>query len=182
MPFTTPATSTAGTILTAAFLNTYVRDNTSWVSTDSPCCRAYTSVNLGITNVTVTPVALDLERFDNAAVHSTSSNNSRMTVPTGGAGKYLFGASWSWAVSAAGATRQGRVEVNATTMIAISTQQPSATHSSEGIICSFYQLAAADYLELYVYQDSGGGLNLISSFAGGLGNYSPEVFVYWVRT
>ena len=120
---------------------------------------------------------MNQERFDNAAIHSTASNTSRFTVPSGGGGKYLIGAGFQWAISAAGNYRQGYLYQNATTFIAYQTNQPSATHASETTITTLYSLAAADYAELYVKQDSGGALNLTVA-----ANYSPEVWVAWLRT
>lgn len=177
MAFTTPATSVAGTVLTAAFLNTYVRDNIAWMATDSPACRAYHNTTQSIANATPQAVVLNSERFDNAAIHSTSSNTSRLTAPTGGGGKYLFGASWSWPLNAGGTQRQGRVYINGTTIAAILTLQPSASHASEGFITSSYALSAADYMELWVNQDWGAAQNL-----NNLANYSPEVWMFWFRT
>lgn len=177
MAFTTPATSVAGTVLTAAFLNTYVRDNIAWQATDSPACRAYHNTTQSIANLSPQAVVLNSERFDNAAIHSTSSNTSRLTAPTGGGGKYLFGASWAWAISSNTNFRQGRAMVNGTTGIGYLTTQPSAVHASEGFITSTYTLAAADYFELFVHQDSGAGLNL-----GSTANFSPEVWMFWFRT
>lgn len=177
MAFTTPRTYVAGEIHTAAHHNTYERDNIAWMATDSPSVRAYNNANISIATATLTPVTLNSERFDNAAVHSTSVNTSRLTVPTGGGGKYLFGASWAWALSAAGTYREARVYVNGATEIAQLDLQPSASHASSGIITSVYALSAADYMELQVIQDSGGALNITNN-----GNFSPEVWMFWFRT
>src|SRR5689334_21709554 len=94
MAFTTPATATAGTVLTASFLNTYLRDNISWLATDSPCCRVFNSATIALTNGVTKSITFDSERFDNAAMHDTSSNTARITIPTGGGGKYMFGVNY----------------------------------------------------------------------------------------
>lgn len=177
MAFTTPATATATTILNAAYLNTYVRDNIAWLATDSPACRAYNNANLAIANAGLTALTLNSERYDNAAMHSTSSNTSRLTVPTGGGGKYIVGGSWGWAISSSGSYRQGRALINNTTGIALLSLQPSAFHASEGFITSTYSFSAADYFELAVQQDSGGALDI-----GVAANYSPEAWMFWFRT
>lgn len=178
MAYTTPRTYVAGEIHTAAHHNTYERDNIAWLATDSPACRAYHNTSQSITTSgTEQAVVLNSERFDNASVHSTSSNTDRMTVPTGGGGKYLFVASWSWTSSAAGNYRQARAKLNGTTVLARMSLQPSGTHGSEGVITTSYALSAADYVSLYVVQDSGGALNLLSD-----PNFSPEVQLYWFRT
>jgi len=169
---------TAGQVLTASYLNTYVRDNVSWLATDAPAVRAYNNANISITTSGVAQVVtLNSERYDNAAMHSTSSNTSRLTVPTGGGGKYLTGAGFQWGISGAGALRQGYIYQNGTTFVAYDTKQPSATHASETTITTSYALVAADYVELFVKQDSGGALNLTVA-----ANYSPETWAVWYRT
>ena len=177
MAFTTPATSTAGTVLTASFLNTYVRDNVAWMATDSPSCRAYNNANISIPDSTFTAVTLNSERFDNAALHSTSSNTSRLTVPTGGGGKYVIGLGANWTASASGALRTTRIEQNATTVLGTFTSQPSASHGSDQSWSTIYALSDADYVEMYVFQNSGGALNLTS-----VANSSPEFWTFWMRT
>jgi hypothetical protein len=177
MAFTTPATVVAGTAATASYANTYIRDNIAWLATDSPACRVYNSANESISNTTDVAVTFNSERYDNAAVHSTSSNTSRLTIPTGGGGKYLVGASWQWALSAAGNYRQAKIKQNASTFVAFQTSQPSASHASEATICALDSYVATDYAELYAKQDSGGALNLTVA-----ANYAPEFWCLWLRT
>lgn len=177
MGWTSPFTATAGTAWKAADWNTYGRDNLKWLATDSPACRAYSSVNVSIPNASPTAVALNSNRYDNATMHSTASNTSRITIPTGGGGKYLIGAGANWALSAGGTQRQVRILQNGTTYVAWQTSPPSASHGSEATVTTSYALAAADYVETYVNQDSGGALNLQA-----IGNYSPEFWAFWIRT
>lgn len=49
MAWTTPATAVAGTVLTAAWLNTYVRDNTAYLYLSSPRAAEYDNGNSGTT-------------------------------------------------------------------------------------------------------------------------------------
>ena len=86
MSYSAPFTAVAGTAWRAADWNTNGRDNIAWLATDSPSCRAYNNANISMTSGAATAVTLNSERFDNAAMHSTSSNTSRITVPTGGGG------------------------------------------------------------------------------------------------
>lgn len=175
--FTTPATAVAGTVLTAAWLNTYVRDNVAWIATDSPSCRAYNSANISITTSAVAQaVTLNSERFDNAAMHSTVTNTSRMTIPTDGGGKYLMGSGAQFASSAAGTYRYSYFQINATTIVGGGISTPSAGYNPLVTLATVYSMAAADYAEMWVQQDSGGALNLLASSA-----YSPEFWVFWYR-
>ena len=177
MAFTTPATAVAGTVLTASWLNTYVRDNVAWMATDSPAARAYNSANLSTTTGVATALTLNSERFDNAAVHDTGSNTSRMTIPTGGGGKYIIGGGVTWASSALGAIRNSFVLLNGATILVVEQREPSAATNSQSGPCTTYALADADYVELIAQQDSTGNLNVNVA-----GNYSPEFWVLWTRT
>lgn len=178
MAFTTPATAVAATALTASWLNTYVRDNVAWIATDSPSCRAYNSANIShATSGASQAVTMNSERFDNAGIHSTSSNTSRFTIPSGGDGKYIGWGALAWANSASGTYRQAQLKVNGSTTIASCNQAPSASHGSDSTVVAVYALAAADYVTLNGAQDSGGALNMVS-----VANYSPEAAVFWFRT
>lgn len=177
MSFSTPATETAGTILTAGYLNTYVRDNIAWIATDSPAVRGYNNANISWGTGVDAAVAANSERFDNAAMHSTSSNTSRYTVPTGGAGKYLFGGLVEFAANVTGG-RGVHIKLNATTYIAKSVMQANTDGgTSSATVTSSYAMSAADYIEMFAYQGSGGFINLNSTSA-----YSPECWSYWLRT
>lgn len=175
MAFSTPATSVAGTALTAAYLNTYVRDNIAWLATDSPACRAYNSAAISIPDSVFTAATYNSERFDNAAVHSTSSNTGRLTVPTGGAGKYLVGAVGQFGALLGNMATEFRI--NGSTIIAYVQQYASASTTQGQAPLSPYALSAADYVECLYFQSSGAPLNLLSASA-----YTPEFFCFWFRT
>lgn len=177
MAFTTPATSTAATVLTAGFLNTYVRDDIAWIATDSPTCRTYHSTVGALPVSTLSPLAQDSERFDNAAMHSTSVNNTRITIPTGGAGKYIIGATVTWQLNATG-YRQVRFQQNASAYLAIDTRvDTSGATGVESAPMTVYALAAADYVECVAQQSAGAGLQV-----GGNPGPGPEFYVFWYRT
>lgn len=174
----TPRTWVAGAVLTAAQLNADVRDNTDFLLTSAPAVRVYNSANISISNNTVTALTFDTERYDvGSGMHSTSVNTGRLTVPTGCGGKYHIGASLVFAANATG-RRYAAIRLNGTTLIAIQIEPTNSGTYATGIQVSCdYALAAADYVEVEVYQDSGGALNV--TFAG---NYSPEFWAHWVRT
>lgn len=178
MAYTTPATAVAGTALTAAFLNTNLRDNIAWIATDSPACRAYNSATIShAASGTFQALTMNSERYDNAAVHSTASNTSRFTVPTGAGGKWILGGLLSFANNATG-NRGGRMRVNGTTEVAgqITAASTGDTDTSDFTITTVYALSAADYFELVGFQSSGGALNMLTG-----ANYSPEAWGFWTR-
>lgn len=54
-----------------------------------PGVKAMLSANVSVAANVATAVPFNQESFDDASFHSTSSSNSRFTVPQGRAGKYL---------------------------------------------------------------------------------------------
>jgi len=175
--FTTPRTWVAAEIVTAANLNTHLRDNIAWMATDSPACRAYKAAVQSVANATNVALLFDTERFDNAAFHSVVTNTSRFTVPTGAAGKYIFGSSVYFTANAGGTGRSTWWELNATTRLGQQEAPINATTNSNLAPTSTYALAAADYIETKVNQNSGGALNV-----GGAPGPGAEMWSFWQRT
>jgi hypothetical protein len=91
--WTTPPDFTAGNILTAAQLDILSQDLLHLFATPQYRCSVYHSTTQTITAGNNTPLSLDTEEIDTASMHSTSVNNSRITIPSGGAGVYLIFAS-----------------------------------------------------------------------------------------
>lgn len=136
-----------------------------------PGCRVYNSTALSIANVTVVALTFDSERYDVGGLHSTSTNTGRITIVT--AGKYLVSAAVRWATFAGNTVRAVSIQLNGTTVIG---EDVSFSAGESGTcIATVYALAAADYLEVVVYQDTGGALNVAASPAG-----SPEFAVQWM--
>ena len=178
MGWTAPFTAVAGTAWKAADWNTYGRDNLAWLATDSPACRAYNSAAISHTTTGAwQALTFNSERFDNASMHSTASNTSRFTIPTGGGGKYLCGAVFEFGSNATG-FREAGIEVNGTSFVAVSaTVSVGAGAGTAMTITTATSLAAADYVEVMAWQNSGGALNVTNN-----ANYSPEGWVMWFRT
>lgn len=113
------------------------------------------------------PITFDSERRDAKAMHSTVTNNTRITVPI--PGWYYI---WGNAVFDANATgsRVLQIRVGGSTAIAAVREiAPSASANSKMAISTVYYLNADDYVELYAYQNSGGNLDIITE-----GTYSPD--------
>lgn len=174
MAYTTPATYSVAQILTAANLNTYLRDNVSWLATDAPHARVFNSAGGAIADVTDTALQFNTERVDVGNMW-TSGANTRLTVPTGGGGFYMIHGSNQWAASASG-YRALAIRLNGTTAIA-RVVVGGQNALQEQNVTALYQLAVGDYVELVVYQNTGGNLNVNSS-----GNTSPEFAAAWLFT
>jgi hypothetical protein len=177
MAYTTPITFVAAAVLTAAQLNTNLRDNIAWMATDSPTCRVYNSAALSIVSGSSVALTFNSERFDNAAMHSTSTNTGRITIPTGGGGKYLIGCVIEWNAAAGGNYRDNRIRNGGTTFHAGVTVGPiGGAGSPLAAPVGTWNYTAADYAEVVVAQDSGGNININSA------DGSPEFWAVWTRT
>ena len=175
----TPRTWVATNTLTAAQLNVDVRDNSDYVLTSKPNCRVYNSAAVSVSSGgSGTAITFDSERYDKGSgSHSTSSNTSRLTVPTSCGGVYLIGANAILAASASGTYRYMFFRLNGTTNIAFQTYPFSASYNTHMNLTTAYTLAAGDYVEVFAQQDTGGAINITVQ-----GNYSPEFWWIWQST
>jgi hypothetical protein len=133
-----------------------------------PAARVYHNANQSVANTTVVPLAFNTERFDTDSIHSTSVNNSRLTCRT--AGLYLITYSLEFATNAVG-LRSAVPRLNGdNTKFLDASEIPAISGGTTKLTgATIYELAVNDYVELIVFQASGGSLNVLST-----GNYSPE--------
>jgi hypothetical protein len=125
-------------------------------------CRAYHSTTQSISTATLTAVVFDSEEFDTSSIHSTAVNTSRFTVPAGKSGKWQFTGNLVWAPNATG-QRQALWTVNGVAQRGTSIMVvPSVTTLYQNAPTVTLNLSVGDYVQLFVYQDSGGNLNLNS--------------------
>lgn len=113
----------------------------------------YNSALQTIANNTYTALTFNTEQFDTNAFHSTATNTSRFTIPTGYSGKYLINGQVLADNNATG-TRSFYFYKNGagylyTTNVQGSTIEPSLTASWVA------DLAVGDYVELFYWQNSG---------------------------
>lgn len=142
-----PATNTAGLI-----------------GLNPPGCLAYglTAGVQSIPNNVLTALSFQATSYDTNAFHSSFVNPSRLTVPSDGT--YMISATGRWAENAVG-TRQMSIFIGGTAVgfgIATDIKSPSgASGSCAHSIGIPLQMSAGSYVEIYVYQNSGGALNMI---------------------
>lgn len=85
MSWTAPTTNVAGTLITASWGNSDVRDNTLALrATPDYCCSAYHNTTQTVTAGNTTALNLNSEELDTAAMHDTSTNNNRVNFVVGG--------------------------------------------------------------------------------------------------
>lgn len=140
-------------------------------SSTQPRASVTNSAAQSIPNVTETPLTFDtnIDAIP-ATIHNTATNTSRFVIPSGGAGYYCLVGSSGVIVANATGKRYGYWRKNGTTGIGPFVNYPlsSVANPSGFEVVMFATLAAGDYVEFLVYQDSGGSLNFGGS--GGLGS------------
>ena len=125
-------------------------------------CSLTNSTAPTISNDTDTTLAFDGESYDTNGFHDNSTNNSRITIPSGKGGKYLFTASFRWQANATG-RRIVYLKKNGSTIIgAFETSVNSTTYPSLQVNV-VANAVATDYFTLLVYQTSGGNLAFLDS-------------------
>ena len=124
---------------------------------------AYRNASQTISNATETALTFNSENYDTDSFHDNSTNNTRMTVPAGKAGKYLITANTTFTNNATG-QRIVYVYVGATL---VHTSGPAIGGSASidlGISTSYVaNLAVADIVEVRAYQNSGGSLAILGN-------------------
>lgn len=152
-----------------------------------PACIVYSSVALDPDTESWTydsggeaALPFNSERVDTNDMHSTSTNTTRITVPTNGDGLYDVGASirFNFGGITSGEIPCGvRILLNGTTVIA-QDKRTLATHSGGDNMTIHvsrpYPLDAADYIECQVWTEV--NVNVMAQ-----GNYSPEFWAVWRR-
>jgi len=116
--------------------------------------RLTASSDPSIANATFVATTWDTETYDTDSFHSTSSNTSRITIPTGLGGYYNIEIAINWAAAGSGAFytsiyKNGSLVSG--TYGGYDTSQRSPMYYS-----STLNLSAGDYIEAYVQQNSGG--------------------------
>lgn len=128
--------------------------------------RVYNDANISIPNATETTLTFNSQRYDTDTIHDLVTNPSRLTCKT--AGKYFIAALTSFAANATG-RRWLRLKLNGTTDIDYRNFDATAAGDAAIGASTFYNLAVDDYVEVVVYQNSGGALNVLS-----VAEVSPE--------
>lgn len=113
-----------------------------------------------INNSTATLLTWDSEDFDTDTIHDTSSNTSRLTATT--AGKYLLIANIVFSSNNTG-NRQILIYKNGSSTGDSLLWGNSGGGEDQTLFTSLYDLSSSDYLECYVWQDSGTSINVTTS-------------------
>jgi len=123
-------------------------------------CELRKSANQTISDATDAIVTFDVETFDTDNFHSTSTNTGRITIPAGKGGKYRFSYTHRWFGNATGFRNTG-IKINGVSGASYNTvlnlTSTRLVYNGSYVL----DLAAGDYVEMVVYQNSGGNLDLL---------------------
>jgi hypothetical protein len=168
MAWSTPATYTAGQILTAAQMNLISAN----LNAGGPCfLRVRRAAAQAIATSTLGAVNFDTEDVDTASIFTASSN--RIIVAT--AGLYQLSATVSFATNGTGArsvaifassTVSGATDaatVTGGTRITGAISPPSTTTQTVLSCSTLYSVTAAQAFSVSAYQESGGNLNIAAT-------------------
>ena len=167
----TIATATAGTVATAAYMNSIKAANDFWALTP----RAYvyqssvTSVANSAASWTLLPMqaeVFDIVQSGDSPMHDTTTDPSRIYIRT--AGKYEINGQVQIVLNSAG-YRAAQVRLNAAgsgsggTQLALNVvDASSAALVSLPIPTVEVDLSVGDYVEAFAQQNSGGALNTVA--------------------
>jgi hypothetical protein len=123
---------------------------------------ASTRAAQNVNNNTFTAVPLATQDYSTNSIHSTTVNNSRFTIPSGYGGKWLFYGTAGFDSMPAGSIQVRFYKNGSSTGQSIFTGYGGSgiTSASISVVLT---LAAADYIELMVFQNSGGTETLLVS-------------------
>lgn len=117
-------------------------------------CLVYHSADQSLANGATTTLAFNSEYFDTNSLHNTATNNSRLTAQV--AGFYDIKGYFRLSETGVTGTIETRIVVNGTTTISESRDFPSGASYPFFSIVGYVYLNASDYVELTVYQSTGG--------------------------
>ncbi len=149
-----PAT---GNVAPAAW-GTQIRTNFEFLI-DPPACSVLGSSAQSVANDTLVILNAGSETFDNDGMHSTVTNNSRITAQT--AGRYLINTVVEFAANAASYNQVDFLKNGATTLPG--TRLPPVTTGAFPTALAITEtvvLAAGDYVEVRVRHTAGGTIDV----------------------
>lgn len=163
----TPFHFTALTVPTASNMNAGIESALAFLLSP-PRCKVYNSAAQSIGSGAFAALTWDTEEIDSDAMHSTSSNTSRLVCQT--AGTYLLSGSISWASSSAGVRRGARwLKNGASSNTQVMIVPPGTGTAGVPTVHAptvMMPLAVSDYVELAGYQDTGGALSTVAGITG----------------
>lgn len=130
-------------------------------------CRVANNAAIAITTATVTALTFNTIRFDPFVLFTSGTSQ----IVFNRAGRYLVGGTIEFAANGVG-YRQVAIRLNGTAVLAQQNRLPIGGAVNDSLsLFTEYEFVSGDFVELIVFQNSGGNLNVNST-----GNYSPEFY------
>lgn len=127
----------------------------------------YKNANQTVSTATFTAVTFQVEDFDTDAFHSTSTNTSRFTIPTGKGGKYLVSGVLAYSANVTGQRNTVVYKNGSVVNYGTANQAINSTVYGSYVPISFVlNLVAGDYVEIFAFQTSGGNLDVTFGGSG----------------
>lgn len=149
------------TFSAALTFSSTVTSSSTFTSSGQMRARAYISgANQNIGNSATTALNFNTETYDVGTMHDVAVNTNRITVPASGAGIYVIDAQVTFAANVTG-RREVYIFKNGSQIAEVKEPTNSATEETTLQISCHDNAAAADYYEVQVFQNSGGGLDVV---------------------
>lgn len=127
-----------------------------------PAVRVFRSDSVAIASDVQTPIPFEAARFDGPGLPMFDPLlPTRLTAQV--PGRYQISGAIIWEEDPAGSFRNVGIRVNGTTYVALLSDPPIANADAGQAISTFFELAAGDYVELVVEQNSGGPLLIVKT-------------------
>ena len=130
------------------------------------CSVTRTTDQTGIATITATAVVFNgAEDFDTNTFHDVGSNPSRITIPSGKDGKYLFGAYIIWDTDATGFRRMSLYK-NGSPVAALAHPATIGTqYTQQAVTFPVVSAVATDYFEILAFHNSGANRTISGTVA-----------------
>lgn len=120
-------------------------------------CRVFNTSAISIVTATNTALTFDSETYDTDGMHSTSANTGRLTCVH--AGNYHIWGNVEFASNATG-VREVFIRRNGADVLAVLLVPACNGAVTVLAVATDFLLSVGDYVELLVFQNSGGNLNV----------------------
>jgi hypothetical protein len=127
-------------------------------------CFASSRAGQTVSTATFTAIALATEAYDTDSIHSTVTNNSRFTIPSGKGGYWLFYQVLGFNPLSSGNMNIRFYKNNSSTVGGVMySGSTSASTLTTVTNISILSLSAGDYIEMVAYQNSGSTMGILES-------------------
>lgn len=163
-----------GELVTASYMNTNIRDAGNFF-TAFPLCELRQTVVQSCATGANTPINFDTEDIDSDGAHSTVTNTSRYTAQTAGWHRISGGVGITG--NATGARQVAIFKNGGVNPGSAQWLNPGAVTAAISARSKCISLVVGDFIEIVMFQTSGGALNTVVTSNDGQSNMSAQ----WVR-